>query len=163
MRPLLSILLFAAIITPTIISLLFLAAFARPGISSPVGPLTDQSLPNDAPADPWDIAEEETLRYEQHRADVERLRQEAANRTAYENTQKYFHEPASHEIGADDRLGHYDSRFFKKQLGEEEKHVSQVHMVRAFLEIFRERGVETWLAHGTLLGWYWNGKVRGPS
>ena len=29
-------------------------------------------------------------------------------------------------------------------------------MVRAFLDTFRRLGVETWLAHGTLLGWYWN-------
>jgi hypothetical protein len=33
-------------------------------------------------------------------------------------------------------------------------------MVRAYLGFFREKGLETWIAHGTLLGWWWNGAVR---
>ena len=32
-------------------------------------------------------------------------------------------------------------------------------MIRAYLDYFRENNLETWLAHGTLLGWWWNGKV----
>jgi hypothetical protein len=32
-------------------------------------------------------------------------------------------------------------------------------MTRAYLNFFREQGLETWIAHGTLLGWWWNGKV----
>ncbi|KAJ4369588.1 mannosyltransferase [Neocucurbitaria cava] len=31
-------------------------------------------------------------------------------------------------------------------------------MVRAYLNFFRENGLDTWIAHGTLLGWWWNGK-----
>ncbi|MCJ1439926.1 MAG: hypothetical protein MMC23_000407 [Stictis urceolatum] len=75
----------------------------------------------------------------------------------YENSKKYFHEPASHEAGADDLLGHYDTRFFKEKLSYEDKRAVQVHMVRAYLETFKEKGIETWIAHGTLLGWWWNG------
>ena len=37
------------------------------------------------------------------------------------------------------------------------------HMIRAYLNFFRDRGLETWIAHGTLLGWWWNGKVSLPS
>jgi hypothetical protein len=31
-------------------------------------------------------------------------------------------------------------------------------MIRAYLRFFRDNGIETWIAHGTLLGWWWNGK-----
>jgi hypothetical protein len=32
-------------------------------------------------------------------------------------------------------------------------------MVRAYLTFFREKKMDTWIAHGTLLGWWWNGQV----
>lgn len=79
---------------------------------------------------------------------------EAAARKAYENSMKHFHEP-----GSDDQLGHYDSRYFNGLLSYEDKRDTQVHMIRAYLDTFREKGIETWIAHGTLLGWWWNGKV----
>lgn len=31
-------------------------------------------------------------------------------------------------------------------------------MIRAYLKWFRDQGLDTWIAHGTLLGWWWNGK-----
>ncbi|KAG5304949.1 mannosylphosphate transferase [Histoplasma capsulatum G186AR] len=68
--------------------------------------------------------------------------------------EKYFHEP-----GNDDILGHYDTRFFKGAVTYEERTDTLVHMTRAYLTFFRENGLETWIAHGTLLGWWWNGKM----
>lgn len=68
---------------------------------------------------------------------------------------KYFHEPGGSELG-----NHYDSRYFNGIQRYEDKQDTQVHMLRAYLLFFQEKGVETWLAHGTLLGWWWNGKVR---
>ena len=68
---------------------------------------------------------------------------------------KYFHEP-----GGNDLLGHYDIRYFKELDTYENRREAQLHMVRAYLEFFQEKGLETWLAHGTLLGWWWNEKVR---
>ncbi len=68
---------------------------------------------------------------------------------------KYFHEP-----GGDDLLGHYDKRFFKGVVSYEERTDTLHHMIRAYLNRFHELGLETWIAHGTLLGWWWNGKVR---
>lgn len=68
---------------------------------------------------------------------------------------KYFHEP-----GRDDILGHYDVRYFKGTVSDEERAVSLTHMTRAYLNFFTENNLETWIAHGTLLGWWWNGKVR---
>ena len=68
---------------------------------------------------------------------------------------KYFHEP-----GGNDLLGHYDIRYFKELDTYENRQETQLHMLRAYLEFFQEKGLETWLAHGTLLGWWWNEKVR---
>jgi len=87
-------------------------------------------------------------------AEKKAAEKEVAARTAYENSMKHFHEP-----GSDDQLGHYDSRYFKGVLSYEDKRDTQLHMVRAYLDTFRENGIETWIAHGTLLGWWWNGKV----
>ncbi|KAJ9205878.1 hypothetical protein DTO164E3_1131 [Paecilomyces variotii] len=67
---------------------------------------------------------------------------------------KYFHEP-----GGDDIMGHYDTRFFHGVVSYDERTDTLTHMIRAYLEFFRENGLETWIAHGTLLGWWWNGKM----
>lgn len=71
---------------------------------------------------------------------------------------KYFHEPGGTELS-----NHYDSRYEHGILSYEEKKDAQVHMMRAYLDFFKKNGIETWLAHGTLLGWWWNGKVRHES
>ena len=68
---------------------------------------------------------------------------------------KYFHEP-----GGNNLANHYDSRYEHGILSYEEKQDTQVHMMRAYLDFFKKNNMETWLAHGTLLGWWWNGKVR---
>lgn len=72
---------------------------------------------------------------------------------------KYFHEPGGHEPGEDDRLGHYDTRYFHGLVSFDERTETLTHMVKAYLTTFQELGLETWIAHGTLLGWWWNGKV----
>lgn len=33
-------------------------------------------------------------------------------------------------------------------------------LVETYLKTMRDIGVETWIMHGTLLGWWWNKKVR---
>ncbi|KAL1969358.1 hypothetical protein VTN77DRAFT_9551 [Rasamsonia byssochlamydoides] len=67
---------------------------------------------------------------------------------------KYFHEP-----GYDDILGHYDSRFYHGVVSDAERVDTLRHMIRAYLTFFRENDLETWIAHGSLLGWWWNGKM----
>ena len=67
---------------------------------------------------------------------------------------KYFHEPGGSELG-----NHYDSRFHHGIQDYADKQDTQRHMLRAYLTFFQENRLETWLAHGTLLGWWWNGKV----
>lgn len=71
---------------------------------------------------------------------------------------KYFHEP-----GGDDILGHYDTRFFHGVVSDAERVDTLRHMIRAYLNFFRENDLETWIAHGSLLGWWWNGKVGQPT
>jgi hypothetical protein len=68
---------------------------------------------------------------------------------------KYFKEPGLTEI-----LSHYDARYFKGQpVSYEEKGDTLKHAIRAYLTTFKEKNIETWIAHGTLLGWWWNGKI----
>ncbi|KAF2640756.1 hypothetical protein P280DRAFT_400433 [Massarina eburnea CBS 473.64] len=66
---------------------------------------------------------------------------------------KYFHEP-----GEGDVMGHYDARYFRDVVSDEERTETQLHMIRAYLSWFRENNLDTWIAHGTLLGWWWNGQ-----
>jgi hypothetical protein len=57
-------------------------------------------------------------------------------------------------------LSHYDRRYFHGIATDEERRDTQSHMVRAYLTFFRTNKLDTWIAHGTLLGWWWNGKVN---
>ncbi|KAI0900530.1 LicD family-domain-containing protein [Annulohypoxylon nitens] len=67
---------------------------------------------------------------------------------------KYFK-----EAGANLELVHYDGRYFKSRMSYEEHRPALRHLVRSWLTISHELGIETWLAHGTLLGWWWGGHV----
>lgn len=67
---------------------------------------------------------------------------------------KYFSEP-----GGDDLLGHYDSRYYHGVVDYDEHLVTLRHLIRSYLTVFSALGVDTWLAHGTLLGWWWNGQI----
>ncbi|KJZ73093.1 hypothetical protein HIM_07477 [Hirsutella minnesotensis 3608] len=69
-------------------------------------------------------------------------------------TPKYFHEP-----GSGMSRGHYDQRFFKQEIEYEEHRVVLRDLVHSYLAAMQNLGVETWLAHGTLLGWWWSGRV----
>ncbi|KAI0598713.1 LicD family-domain-containing protein [Biscogniauxia sp. FL1348] len=67
---------------------------------------------------------------------------------------KYFHEP-----GGGNEMGHYDARYFRGKVPYEEHRPALQHLIRSYLTTFRELGIETWLAHGSLLGWWWNGRI----
>lgn len=67
---------------------------------------------------------------------------------------KYFHEP-----GGDQYLHHYDVRYFKKVATDKERKDTLRNLIRAYLTTFEDLGLETWIAHGSLLGWYWGGEV----
>ncbi|KAI8630947.1 LicD family-domain-containing protein [Xylariaceae sp. FL1651] len=67
---------------------------------------------------------------------------------------KYFHEP-----GGDLEFGHYDTRYFQGKVPYDEHRPALQHLVRSYLTTFSALGIETWLAHGSLLGWWWNGRI----
>lgn len=68
---------------------------------------------------------------------------------------KYFHEP-----GSSDSLGHYDSRYFQGEaVSYDVKRDTLKYLVKSYFTVFRERNIETWIAHGSLLGWWWNGQI----
>lgn len=69
-------------------------------------------------------------------------------------TPKYFTEP-----GGSLELGHYDARYFKEKVPYSEHRFVLRDLIRSYLTTLHEYGVETWLAHGTLLGWWWNGQI----
>lgn len=64
---------------------------------------------------------------------------------------KYFHEATFDK--------HYDGRFADRPLRYDERQEHLSAAVRAYLSKMHEIGIETWLMHGTLLGWYWNRKA----
>lgn len=65
--------------------------------------------------------------------------------------EKYFHESIFHP--------HYDGRFAEKTMDYEERRPALVGMVQAYLSTMADLGAETWIMHGTLIGWWWNRKV----
>jgi phosphorylcholine metabolism protein LicD len=51
-------------------------------------------------------------------------------------------------------------RFYQGEtVSYEERTDTLHHMIRAYLSTFRDLHIETWVAHGTLLGWWWNGQI----
>ena len=71
-----------------------------------------------------------------------------------QKTPKYFHEP-----GGSMERSHYDSRYFDEEVPYAEHRYVLRDLIRSYLTIMEDKGVETWIAHGTLLGWWWNGQI----
>ncbi|KAK7217998.1 hypothetical protein V2G26_006001 [Clonostachys chloroleuca] len=64
---------------------------------------------------------------------------------------KYFHESKLNS--------HYDSRFMKYQYKEDYQKVLIRGLVQTYLSTFRSLGIQTWLMHGSLLGWWFGRKI----
>ena len=65
---------------------------------------------------------------------------------------KYFHESTFHP--------HYDGRFAQRQIrGTEQRLFHLTSLMQTFLATMADIGAETWIMHGTLLGWWWNQKI----
>ncbi|RDA95588.1 hypothetical protein CP533_1244 [Ophiocordyceps camponoti-saundersi (nom. inval.)] len=54
---------------------------------------------------------------------------------------------------------HYDARFMVQALDEEPHRDVLRILIQTYLATCRELGVQTWLMHGSLLGWWWGKKV----
>jgi hypothetical protein len=64
---------------------------------------------------------------------------------------KYFHEATFSR--------HYDGRFGEKELPYNERRDRLSYLIQAYLRTMNDIGIETFLMHGSLLGWWWNSKV----
>jgi LicD family len=64
---------------------------------------------------------------------------------------KYFHESTFHP--------HYDGRFAAKRIDNNEKLSHLTALMKTFLATMNDIGAETWIMHGTLLGWWWNQRI----
>ncbi|KAK1754622.1 mannosylphosphate transferase [Echria macrotheca] len=72
-----------------------------------------------------------------------------------EEEYKYFIEP-----GTSESLTHYDARFFASVLPLGPLRTQALHsLIKSYLLTLTSLQVPTWLAHGTLLGWFWNGRI----
>lgn len=63
---------------------------------------------------------------------------------------KYWHESVFHP--------HYDGRFTDHTLPYLQQRGNLSVLIQAYLHTMADLGAETWLCHGTLLGWWWNRK-----
>ena len=54
---------------------------------------------------------------------------------------------------------HYDGRFADKKLPDDARIPHLTAMMQTYLATMSDIGAETWIMHGTLLGWWWNEKV----
>ncbi|KAI5305653.1 hypothetical protein KEM56_003747 [Ascosphaera pollenicola] len=65
--------------------------------------------------------------------------------------EKYFREAQWHY--------HYDGRFATKQIEASQKLPHLRAMTQSYLATMADVGVDSWIMHGTLLGWWWNQKI----
>ncbi|KAF2440037.1 hypothetical protein P171DRAFT_320196, partial [Karstenula rhodostoma CBS 690.94] len=65
--------------------------------------------------------------------------------------EKYFHESTFD--------GHYDGRFADRTLPPESRNMHLRALLRTYLATMHALGAETWLMHGSLLGWWWNRRI----
>lgn len=71
--------------------------------------------------------------------------------TEYDPPEKYFHESMFHE--------HYDGRFGSHSLSEPDRLSNLTALIQTYLSTMTTLNVQTWLMHGSLLGWYWNRRI----
>ncbi|KAM0488001.1 hypothetical protein ACHAP7_001820 [Fusarium lateritium] len=54
---------------------------------------------------------------------------------------------------------HYDDKYFHEVLEPEAQNAGIRVLMQTYLATFRDLGIQTWLMHGSLLGWWWGKKV----
>lgn len=64
---------------------------------------------------------------------------------------KFFHESIFNT--------HYDGRFAKTELPPDVRTFHLRLLLKTYMETMERIGLRTWIVHGCLLGWYWNGKI----
>ena len=72
-----------------------------------------------------------------------------------DNPKKYFYEARIYDTSVGD---HYDWRFFSGIRKSTQEHIMILHrLMRSWLSFTRKLGLNSWIAHGSLLSWHWNG------
>jgi hypothetical protein len=79
------------------------------------------------------------------------LNNDFSNLESVSHPTKFFHESTFSY--------HYDGRFASSGLPHEERLKHLRLMLRAYTSTMSRIGVRTWLMHGCLLGWWWNGRI----
>ncbi|KAH8905884.1 mannosylphosphorylation protein [Coniochaeta sp. PMI_546] len=82
---------------------------------------------------------------------VRRHQQVAASEDGGEPENKYFHESTFQ--------AHYDGRFADHALDYLDQKRALRNLMRTYLSTFAQLGIDTWLVHGSLLGWWWGEKI----
>lgn len=54
----------------------------------------------------------------------------------------------------------FEFSFANQALPVEDQRKALVFLIQTYLYAMRDLGAETWLMHGTMIGWWWNRKVR---
>lgn len=81
-----------------------------------------------------------------------RTRRDRVHRNKAEDERnKYFHESTFGE--------HYDGRFANKKLNYDNRRKHLTALIQTYLSSMNDIGAETWIMHGSLLGWWWNRKI----
>ncbi|KAL6704464.1 mannosyltransferase [Coniothyrium glycines] len=65
--------------------------------------------------------------------------------------EKFFHESTFSP--------HYDGRFASAQLAAADRVLHLRLLLKSYMDTMNRIGVQTWLVHGCLLGWWWNGGI----
>lgn len=69
--------------------------------------------------------------------------------------QPYFLQAGESEV-----LVHYDSRYYLgSPVSDEDRRNTLHHLIRAYVTFFRDHNLQSWIAHGTLLGFWWNAQI----
>lgn len=50
--------------------------------------------------------------------------------------------------------------FIDHELEYEDQRTNLTSLIQSYLSTMADLGAETWIIHGTLMGWWWNRKVR---
>lgn len=73
-------------------------------------------------------------------------------KTPEKNASKYFREAVHHRD-----YYHHDFKFYQRQFTDLEQTAIIHRLFRAWAKFSEAEGIVSWLSHGTLVGWFWNG------
>ncbi|KAH7092453.1 LicD family-domain-containing protein [Paraphoma chrysanthemicola] len=79
------------------------------------------------------------------------LESDYSNAESFSHPTKFFHESTF--------SAHYDGRFASAELPHTTRQFHLRLLLKAYMETMERIHVRTWLMHGCLLGWWWNGHI----